>query len=204
MGSNEFIIFIEEQFALLLNSLERDFWDYAAIIIPAAISIISIAISVIALCRSNDIGEQQNKISEKQNNIALFEHRFKAFKTLAFLLSVARMMLESKNKTEAVQNILTSGMLTYEGSAPPVDTPVDFSRVYRFYTDLTLEIGRAPFLFRDENTEVILSFSASLFSIVSNVYTGKSYEEEIISLKSYVLKIDESNLMLKLEKYLML
>ncbi len=186
----------------------RDFWDYAAIIVPAATAIISVIISVIALCKSNKIGERQNEISERQNNIALFETRSKAFNILNFLLPVARTLLENATKDdeekEDVWNILASAMQTYKYSTTPFEKDIEFSQVEYFYTNLVLETGGIPYLFKNEDVKSVLSFLEILNSIATNVCNGEEYDQEIKSLRDIVCEIDESNIMEKLEKYLML
>lgn len=199
---------IHDLIAIIEKLGHRDFWDYAAIIVPVATAIISVVISVIALCKSNKIGERQNKISERQNNIALFEPRSKVFNILDFLLPVARTVLENATKDdgekEDVWNILASAMQTYKYSTTPFEKDIEFSQVKYFYTNLVLETGGIPYLFKNEDTESILLFLEVLNSIATNVCNGEEFDQEIKSLKNSVCEIDESNIMSKLERYLML
>ncbi len=203
---------MEELIKNLITAIEkigiRDAWDYASIIVPALTAIISVVISVIALRKSNKIGERQNELSEKQNNIALFEPRFKVFNILNFLLPVARTILANTNKKDEEQkdnwDILASAMQTYKYSTTPFEKEIEFSQVEYFYTNLVLETGGLTCLFKNENTKPILSFLETLDSIATNVCNDEDCDQEINLLRDIVCEIDESNIMDRLEQYLML
>lgn len=188
-----------EVFKVIFN---RDFWE---IIAPLILSVVAIGVSIHTAIKQNQISERQNEIAEKQNEIALFEYRYKVFTILSFLLPVAREILKRLEQEDVdVWNVLANSMQTYKYSTSPFETHIEYSQVEYFYTNLILEGGRLPCLFKNENTEQILSFLQIFNDLVSNECTGESCDKEIILLQNAVNKIDESCILERLEKYLML
>ena len=180
----------------------QDFWK---IIAPLILSVVAIGVSIHTAIKQNQISERQNEIAEKQNEIALFEYRYKAVSILNFLLPVAREILKSLEQEEVtIWNILANSMQTYKYSSSPFETNIEYSQVEYFYTNLILEGGRLPCLFKNENTEQILSFLQIFNDLVSNECKGESCDKEIILLQNAVNKIDESYIFERLENYLML
>ena len=200
---NEFVVILSKQ-------NPRDFWDYAEIIVPATISIISTIIAILALCNSNKIGKKQNDISERQCNIELFEPRYKAFNILSFLLPVANQLITEHNKTDDKIDewgVLACSMQTYKFTTTPYDTDINFNTVNYFFTNLILEVGVLPCLFKNENVETITSFLTVFDNLISKICadnTDEIYEEEIQELTNYVTQIEKEKILGKLEKYLYL
>lgn len=191
---------MEELIRELIHSIEqRDFWDYASIIAPFVLSFVATIISIYTAIK-------QNKIGKRQNEIALFESRIKVFDILNFLLPVAREVLDNSKKNDDkkydVWSILAVAMQTYRYSTMPFDKHIEFSQVEYFYTNLVLESGSLPYLFKNEDTKPIISFLEVLNSIVKKVCDGEECEGEVASLEKSVCEIEERNLIKKLGKYL--
>lgn len=188
-----------EVFKVIFN---RDFWE---IIAPLILSVVAIGVSIHTAIKQNQISERQNEIAEKQNEIALFEYRYKVFTILSFLLPVAREILKRLEQEDVdVWNVLANSMQTYKYSTSPFETNIEYSQVEYFYTNLILEGGRLPCLFKKENTEQILAFLQIFNALVSNECKGEPCDKEIVLLQNAVNKIDESCILERLEKYLML
>ena len=120
-------------------------------------------------------------------------------------MPVAREILKRLEQEDVdVWNILANSMQTYKYSTSPFETNIEYSQVEYFYTNLILEGGRLPCLFKNENTEQILDFLQIFNVLVSNECKGEPCDKEIILLQNAVNKIDESYVLERLEKYLML
>ena len=202
--------FIQNVVEVTLVQNSRDFWDYAEIIVPAIISIISTIIAICALCNSNKIGKIQNDISKRQCNIELFEPRYKAFNILGFLLPVAKQLITEHNKTDNKideWDVLACSMQTYKFTTTPYDTDINFNTVNYFFTNLILEVGVLPCLFKNENVETVTAFLRVFDNLVSKICgddTDEIHEEDMQELTNYINQIENEHILGKLEKYLYL
>ena len=170
---------INELIEIIKTMNSRDGWDYVEIFAPLILSIVAIGISIWTAFRQNQIGE-------RQNNIALFEPRYNTFNILNFLLPVARAISENSKQKDAKFNtwdILASSMQTYKYSTSPFDVNVDYRQLQYFYTNLILECGRLPCLFKKENTRQITAFLETFNDIVSNVCNGEQLDKKMVLLE---------------------
>jgi len=146
------------------------------------------------------------RIADQQDRIALFDKRFYAFSKLTFLLPVAREIIDNTSKDEAEQldpwKILASGMQAYKYTNNPFDAEINFQTVKYFYSNLVLEAVKIELLFKNENTEDIVSFLKTLDSYATNVCSGDPFDKEQNTLQTIVKKIDDSKILDKLEEYL--
>jgi hypothetical protein len=191
---------ILQEISNTLNDInQRDIWDYASILAPLVLSFVA---TIISICTAI----KQNRIGKRQNEIALFEHRIKVLNILNFLLPVAKIIVNDSKKVDEekidIGDILATAMQTYKYSTVPFDKHIEFSQVEYFYKNLILDSTSLPYLFKNENTTPILSFLNALNSIASKVCNGDKCDEELALLEKNVCKIEETNIIAKLGKYL--
>ena len=164
---------------------QRDLWDYFAIIAPLVLSVVAVWISI--------------STAKKQNKIALFEMRYKTVSVLCFLLSVAKEVVNQKDKEIDDWTTLAMAMNTYKMSTAEASVEVDYSKLDSFYTHLTFEAGKVNCLFAEKETKQITDFLEEFHTFVSLVCKNKVTDESREKLKNTVLLLEKSKIMKKLD-----
>ena len=153
--------------------------------------------SAIAIFVAIDIPK---KIAEQQNNISLFEKRYSAFNTLAFLLSVVKPIiegeLEDKNHCFYLDNMVEtfdSISITREGISGCKDPA-------SVYVRLIFEAGKIKYLFELKEFDVVIDFLYAFDQYLTDVHKVESADET--ALKTIYTKLQNDKIIDKLEAQL--
>ena len=186
---------------------QRDAWDYVAMFAPLVLSVVAIVVSLCTAHKQTQISKKQNEIAQRQNNIALFEPRYKVFHIVNFLFTVGQKIVNDSKKHNTDFDIwdnLANSMRAYKYVLSPFDKDIEYSQVEYFYSNLILEVGRLPCLFKDESTEQITNFLQTFNDLVLDVCNSSPYDENLKSLETSLIQIQEHQYLDELEKHLML
>lgn len=176
--------------------------EVISIIATLLVTIISIVVSVIALRKSSEIGEKQNEITERQNKIVLFEIRYSVVSALSFLLSTVKITISYAGGNKCVP--LDSAMNTYLSTMAFSSKKNNRDDLSAFYTGIILESGKVEYLFKNEDTRVIMDFLLVVENYIKDIEFGEEYQEHEKKLKECIRIIEEIGLMKKLNEYLKL
>lgn len=174
---------LKELVEVLKVSNQRTLWDYLIAIAPIIISVTALVVSI--------------KTTQKQNKIALFEKRFEAVYKLSFIWTIAEDVIEYKNGDPSL--LLENGMTNYYLTKKDNE-----SNFFAFYTGVILELAGIECLFNRVNTEDVMKFLDEFQTYVLKVYKEEVCENDREALKEVFLKVEDSKVIDKMEKYLKL
>ena len=185
MNYEDFIKLFEDKTEWISQLLERDFWDYAAIITPIVLSVVAIIISIYSL--------------QQQNRIALFDKRYSACMSLFFLMSVIKQIAE-QNVTKSEKDYFKDAVAAYQSVSVAQDVTIQSKDTSSTYTRLVLEAGKICHLYNTVDNEIIVDFLESVDYYVSNIYKGNQPDNK--QLIATYNRLVEDDIQSKLEKQL--
>lgn len=171
-----------------IKLLERDFWDYAAIIAPLVLSVIAIAISIYSI--------------QKQNKISLFDKRYRACDSLFFLMSVVKQIADGNVKKKSKKDYLDEVIEAYKSFSIEQEVISNCKDSSSIYVRLIFESGKIGYLFKSVSIQKIIAFLKEFDCYASEIYKGNQPDEKPL-IYTYNLLVDE-DIQGKLEKQLRL
>lgn len=178
---------LKELVEVMKVSNQRTLWDYLIAIAPIIISITALVISI--------------KTTQKQNRIALFEKRYEIVYKLGFIFAVEGQVVEyeDENPSWFLENTVEDYYLTSNHVKNN-----NVQNFHSFYTGLILELAGIECLFYGVYTVDIMDFLNTFQHYVSKVHSKEVCKKDREELKEIFLKVNESKVMDKMEKYLIL
>lgn len=167
-------------------------WDA----VSACASWAGVLASTIAIIVAIDIPK---RIAEQQNKIALYEKRYTAFNTFAFIMSAMEQAVYNVKISDKVL-FLNNMIITYKSVSVVRELASDCEDASRVYTRLIFEAGKIQHLFELKEMTEIVEFLITVDEYVSNIYKGKVVDSADLKLKYD--KIKSGNLEGKLEAQL--
>lgn len=167
-------------------------WDA----VSACASWAGVLASTIAIIVAIDIPK---RIAEQQNKIALYEKRYTAFNTFAFIMSAMEQAVYNVKISDKVL-FLNNMIITYKSVSVVRELASDCEDASRVYTRLIFEAGKIKYLFELKEMTEIVEFLITVDEYVSNIYKGKVVDSADLKLKYD--KIKSGNLEGKLEAQL--
>lgn len=167
-------------------------WDA----VSACASWAGVLASTIAIIVAIDIPK---RIAEQQNKIALYEKRYIAFNTFAFIMSAMEQAVYNVKISDKVL-FLNNMIITYKSVSVVRELASDCEDASRVYTRLIFEAGKIKYLFELKEMTEIVEFLITVDEYVSNIYKGKVVDSADLKLKYD--KIKSGNLEGKLEAQL--
>ena len=142
------------------------------------------------------------KIAEQQNKIALFDKRYSAFNTFAFLTSVIKQIVGENVSFPNKRMYLDNMIDTYKSISIIKELAVDCQNASDVYTRLFFKAGKIQYVFELAEMEIVIDFLLTASEYISNVYRGVAASDADLRVKYY--RLNTEGLQEKLEVQLKL
>lgn len=164
-------------------------WDAVA----ACASWAGVLASTIAIIVAIDIPK---RIAEQQNKIALYEKRYSAYNSFAFIMSAMDQVINNNNISDKTL-FLNNMVITYKSVSVIRELTANCEDTSNIYTRLIFEAGKIKDLYELKEMNEIIDFLITVDEYVSDTYKGKTVD--CANLKAKYDRIKSGHLEEKLE-----